>query len=191
MQCKNWNHRNRLLPQSRGVKQGCSLSSTLLDIYIDEVVKSLEESEIPGLTLSDIEVECLLFADDLILLAPSKEALQKQLLHLQKFCQTWALTVNLVKTRVMMFQKRPKSQNNPHRFHLDSTDIEHTHSYTYLGIISHVQDISICPLMIFETRAERAFYELLDMYNPNPKHTPMLFVPKQTILHGRLSELCN
>ena len=71
-------------PQSRRVKQGCSLSPTLFDIYIDKLAKSLEESDIPGLTLSDIEVKCLLFADDLILLTPSKEYLQKQLDHLQK-----------------------------------------------------------------------------------------------------------
>ena len=118
-------------PQSRGVKQGCSLTPTLFDIYIDQLAKSLEESEIPGLTLSDIEVKCLLLADDLILLTPSKEALQKQQDQLLKFCQTWALTVNLEKTKVMVFQK---CQKNPHRFHLDSTDIENTHSYTYLGL---------------------------------------------------------
>lgn len=117
-------------PQSRGVKQGCSLSPTLFNIYIDDLAKSLEESDIPGLTLSDTQVKCLLFADDLILLAPSKEALRQQLDHLQSFCQTWALTVNLEKTKVMVFQKRPKCQKNQHRFLLDSTDIEHTHSYT-------------------------------------------------------------
>jgi len=55
--------------QSRGVKQGCSLSPTLFNIYIDELAKSIEQSDIPGLTLSDTNIKCLLFADDLILLA--------------------------------------------------------------------------------------------------------------------------
>lgn len=59
-------------PQSKGVQQGCSLSPTLFNIYIDELAKSL--SNIPGLTLSDKEIKCLLFANDLILIAPSKEA---------------------------------------------------------------------------------------------------------------------
>ncbi len=121
-------------PQCGGVKQGCSLSPTLFNIYIDELAKSLEESDIPGLTLSDTDIKCLLFADDLILRAPSKEALKQQLDHLQTFCQTWALTVNLEQTRIMVFHKRPRCGVNPDRFLLDSTDIEHTHSYTYLGL---------------------------------------------------------
>ena len=78
------------------------VSPTLFNIYINELAKSLKESNIPGLTLSTMEVKCLLFADDLILLTPSKEALQKQLDHLQKFCWTWALTIKLEKTKIMV-----------------------------------------------------------------------------------------
>lgn len=96
---------------------------------MDDLDNSLEEAEIPGLTLSDTQVKCLLFADDPILLALSKEALQKQLDHLQNFCQTWALTVNLEKTKIMVFQRPPKCHRNQHRFFLDSTNIEHTLIY--------------------------------------------------------------
>ena len=147
-------------PQSRGVKQGCSLSSTLFNIYIDELAKSLEESEIPGLTLSDTEIKCLLFADDVILLAPSKEALQQQLDHLQTFCQTWALTANLKKTRIMVFQKWPRCQGNPHRFLLGSTDIEHTHSYTYLGLkITSTGNFNLA-INDLRDKGRRAFYAI-------------------------------
>ena len=128
---KTGNMETDFFPQSRGVKQGCSLSPTLFNIYIDELAKSLEQSDIPGVTLSDTEVKCLLFADDVIL---SKEALQQQLDHLQTFFQTWVLTVNLEKTNIMVFQKRPRCQGNPDRFSLGSTDIKHTHSYTFLGL---------------------------------------------------------
>lgn len=117
-------------PQSRGVKQGCSLSPTLFNIYINELAESLEQSEIPGLSLSDTQIKCLLFADDLILLAPSKEALQQQLDHLQTFCQTWALTVNLDKNKIMIFQKRSRGQRNQTRFFLGSHVVELAHNYT-------------------------------------------------------------
>jgi len=52
------------LPQSRGVRQGCSLSPILFNIYINELARALDQSAAPGLTLLDTEVTCLLFADD-------------------------------------------------------------------------------------------------------------------------------
>ena len=55
-------------PPGRGVSQGCSLSPTLFNIYINELARAREMSAAPGLTLLESEVKCLLFADDLILL---------------------------------------------------------------------------------------------------------------------------
>ena len=52
-------------PQGRGVRQGCSLSPTLFNIYINELARALEQSAAPDLTLLESEVKCLLFADDL------------------------------------------------------------------------------------------------------------------------------
>jgi len=40
-----------------------------------------------------------MYADDLVLLSPTKKGLQQHLNLLQRFCQTWALTVNTVKLR--------------------------------------------------------------------------------------------
>ena len=46
----------------------------LQNIYINDLVRALEQSAAPGLTLLESEVKCLLFADDLVLLSPTKEA---------------------------------------------------------------------------------------------------------------------
>ena len=54
--------KKRFFPQGRGVRQGCSLSPTLFNIYINELAQALEESAAPGLTLLESEVKCLLFA---------------------------------------------------------------------------------------------------------------------------------
>ena len=102
--------------QVRGVKQYCSISPTLFNIYINELANTLEESAAPGLTLYNTEIKCLLYADDLVMLSPIKEGLQQHLDHLHRFCQTWALTVNLKKTNVMIFQKM--SGNQDHKFKL-------------------------------------------------------------------------
>ena len=92
--------------QSRGVRQGCSSSPTLFNI--NQLARTLEQSAAPGITLVDTEIKCLLFADDLVLLSPTKEGLQQHLDLLHSSSQTWALTVNLSKTKIMIFEKRPR-----------------------------------------------------------------------------------
>ncbi|XP_073675260.1 interferon-induced very large GTPase 1-like [Garra rufa] len=121
--------------QGRGVRQGCSLSPTLFNIYINELAEALDRSDqIPGLTLHDSEIKCLLYADDLVLLSPTAEGLQRSLALLEQYCEEWALTVNLDKTRVMVFQKKARSQGNRYQFYYGGEVLEHSTSYTYLGI---------------------------------------------------------
>ena len=48
--------------------------------------------------------------------------------------ETWALTVNLSKTKIMVFQKRSICYYHKYKFHLDTVAIEHTKNYTYLGL---------------------------------------------------------
>ena len=66
-------------PQSRGVRQGCSLSPTLGNIYINQLARALEQSAAPSITLVDTQIKCLLFADELGLLSPTREGLQQHL----------------------------------------------------------------------------------------------------------------
>ncbi len=113
------------------MRQGCSLSPTLFNIYINQLANALEHSPTQGLTLHDTEIKCLLYADDLVLLSPTKEGLQDSLNLLEDYCQTWALTVNPQKTKVMIFQKRSRPQGLTHTF----TQNHWNHkTYTYLGL---------------------------------------------------------
>ncbi len=65
VQSKIGNCRTAFFQQGRGVRQGCSLSPTLFNIYINELAEALDRSgSIPGIALHDSEVKCLLYADD-------------------------------------------------------------------------------------------------------------------------------
>lgn len=96
------NLRTEFFQQGRGVRQGCSLSPTLFNIYINELAEALERSDsIPGLALHHSEVKCLLYADDLVLLSPTAEGLQHSLALLEQYCEEWT------KPGSWCFRRRP------------------------------------------------------------------------------------
>ncbi len=101
------NKPTEFLSQRRGVRQGFPLSPTLFNIYINELAKELNNSTAPGPTLTESEIKCLLFADDLVILSKTKERLQQLLDIIETFSQTWALKMNLTKTKIMIFQRDP------------------------------------------------------------------------------------
>jgi len=88
-----------------GVKQGCPTSPTLFGLYVNELQKHLlETADIDAPDLCGILAPLLLYADDLILMSTSPEGLQRQLDALASFCEQRQLTVNLSKTKVLIFE---------------------------------------------------------------------------------------
>ena len=146
--------------QGRGVRQGCPLSPTLFNIYINELANQLEQSKAPGLTLYDSEIKFLLFADDLVLLSPTPEGLQQSLDIVQQFCKTWALTINMKKTKILIFQKRTRRQGNKYNFMLNKTKIEHVTNYTYLGLKFSANGTFNLAMNELKNKARRAFYAI-------------------------------
>ena len=152
--------RTEFFTQGRGVRQGCNLSPALFNIYINELATILEKSSIPGVSLHNHEVKCLLFADDLVLLSPTADGLQQSLDLLEHYCQTWALTVNPTKTKIMIFQKRSRSQDILPKFSIGRKHVEHCTHYTYLGIklssTGHFKEA----IHELREKARRAFYAI-------------------------------
>ena len=87
--------------QKSGVRQGCNWSPILFHIFINQLAETLEQSTAPGLPLHDTEIKSLFYADDLVLMSPTKEGLQQQLVLLEAYCQNWAMEVNTKKKKVI------------------------------------------------------------------------------------------
>ena len=77
----------------------------------------------------------MLWADDLILVADSKEGLQAQFDGLYQFCSKFQLIVNTLKTKVLVFGSKQNSTENNCNFIFNSKAIEVCESYKYLGTI--------------------------------------------------------
>ena len=118
----------------RGVRQGCVLSPILFNLFIKDIPKILEsESVNPFVLPNGKKLSCLMYADDLIMLLQTATGLQKCLNVLSEFCSKWGLSVNLNKTKTMVFQKKNK-QANKYTFKYNDEVAETVSHYTYLGI---------------------------------------------------------
>ena len=82
--------------------------------------------------LNNSGIDCLMYADDIVLLSDSKDGLQKRIDELHELCNKWCLTGNLTKTKIVIFNRSGKLLNN-NLLYNDHT-IECVKSYKYLGI---------------------------------------------------------
>ena len=114
--------RTDFMSDSIGVKQGEVLSPLLFNLFINDLVDVMNVSDSPS--LNDREIPCLLYADDLVLIYPSAEGLQKKLDALHQYCEQWHLDVNVNKTKVMRVTKGGKNAKNS--FNLGNTQLENT-----------------------------------------------------------------
>jgi exonuclease III len=118
-----------------GLRQGCVLSPVLFDLFINAVAEELRESEC-GVTFADTHVSILLFADDIVLVAPDAIKLQQMLNHVSDYCSRWRCDVNVKKTEVVVFG--PESNNKSFVFTMHGKALEQKKGYKYLGLDVYV-----------------------------------------------------
>ena len=133
---KKNNVRSKLGDYQKGVRQGDGLSPLLFNIYINDIDKIFDQNTSDPVVLESTQLNCLIYADDLLLLSESKEGLQSCLDSLQQYCDSWKLKLNIEKTKVMIFSY-DKADASLHKFTFNGSEIEIVHKYKYLGIILH------------------------------------------------------
>ena len=116
-----------------GVRQGDVLSPNLFKIFINDLPSYLSSSPDP-IYLNNKRLDCLIYADDVILLSSSATGLQAKLDVLQVFCEEWCLSLNIDKTKVVIFNKAGRLINSQ-SYNIFNKTISCTSSYKYLGLI--------------------------------------------------------
>ena len=127
-------------PCQVGVRQGENLSPLLFAIFLNDF-KTFLSRYYDGLTFISesimnelnvyLNIFCLLYADDTLVLAENKPQLELALSSLYDYCKKWDLKINVDKTKVIIFSKgkirRYKS------FVFGDTTIDVVDDYVYLG----------------------------------------------------------
>ena len=140
-----------------GVKQGDTLSSTLFNLYINDLPDTFKFDGNDPVMIGDTEISCLLYADDLVLMSTSHESLQKCLTKLEQYCITWKLEVNLKKTKIVIFNKQG-ALIKKYKFYYRAKIINNVKEYKYLGFIFTCSGLDNTGINNLVKRAKKAWY---------------------------------
>ena len=89
----------------QGVAQGCSLSPILFSVFINDLLKEVENAKL-GIELNNGKtISGMLFADDFVGVSESRDNLQKLIDVVYRYCNKWRLRANVSKSAVMVFSR--------------------------------------------------------------------------------------
>ncbi|KAJ4435086.1 hypothetical protein ANN_23661 [Periplaneta americana] len=90
----------------RGVRQGCPLSPTCSNTYLEDLVKNCFQN-MRGVIVEGRIMKCVRFADDKTLLA-DEMMLRDMLLELNDSCEQYGMEINANKTKTMVIGRKVK-----------------------------------------------------------------------------------
>ena len=114
-----------------GLREGCIVSPLLFAIYINGIEEEVMKGG-GGVVVGGKRIVCLMFADDIILLAYSKEGLQESFDRVYEYSKKWRFKFNFGKdkTVVMVVGGRKEGEE----WWLGGRVVEVVRNYKYLGV---------------------------------------------------------
>ena len=96
------NHLSSIYATTNGLTQGSISSPMLFNLYINDLIQELHDQQHIGIKLTtNAQINCLFFADDIVLLAQSHSDLNKLLMICRNFFSKWKLELNPDKSKIL------------------------------------------------------------------------------------------
>ncbi len=145
-----------------GTRQGCNLSPSLFNCYLNDLPNMLDKLNANQVYLLEKKISCLMYADDLVLISKTPGGLQKLILGTETFCNKWQLTINTNKTKIMVVHKRNTSSLS---WNIYGKGIEIVRSFCYLGIELNTAGSFSNAIDRLQSKASRAYLSLSQKFN--------------------------
>ena len=157
--------RSHFFKTGKGLKQGDTLSPMLFNFYIHKLVAKLGDHK-DNPTLGDETIQCLLFADDIILLSLSEKGLKEKMINTKHFMHEIGMTISQAKSKVVVYNQTKKREKHP--WIIEDIIIEETDSYSYLGLDITSKGRSCVQNTSLISKGRRAMYSLLNLAKELP-----------------------
>ena len=155
-----------------GLLQGESLSPLLFSLFVNDLPDRLTDESV-GVRVQDVIMKLLMFADDMSIFSESREGLQLGIDQLKDYCTKWGITVNIDKTKVVVFRKGGRQARND-TWSYNGNVLEVVQHFKYLGCqLSSSGSFNACMQSLSES-GRRGLFSLKQYFHRNPEVTPRL-----------------
>lgn len=151
-----------------GVKQGESLSPLLFIFFVNDMHTCLQQNTFDVISIDELQIFLLLFADDTALFSYSKDGLQHLLNQLHVYCDKWNITVNIDKTVVMTFKNGKKVTDLDIKY--NGCLLKNVDTFSYLGVTLSSTGSFYQTQKVLAQQGMKALFSLNSLFDIVPLH---------------------
>ena len=174
-------------PVISGVRQGGVLSAKFWALYMNDLFRLLKAAKV-GCHIGDIFVGCVLYADDVCLLAPTRKAMQRLLDICSNYAQSWCIKYNEKKTK-MMFVGNEFNSFSCEPLFLNGKSLEFVSSWKYLGVTVTSEKNFCCSVIKPRSAFYRSSNSILNILNTPSEQVQMKLLYTMCVPH--LTNACD